>query len=67
MTKKITGKTKFSELMKDPEAVETLMNKGMHCFGCPFAQVETLEQGAKSHGLDVDDVINELNAKKKKK
>lgn len=71
MSKKITKKTKFSEIIKYPEATELLMEKGMHCFGCPFAHEETLEQGAKSHGMDADKIVNELNQikirRKKKK
>lgn len=63
--KKYTKKTKFSELMKDEKAVEILMNKGMHCFGCAFAQFETLEQGCGGHEIDVDEVLKELNKKKK--
>ena len=58
---KVTKKTRFTELMKYPKVVEALMNKGMHCFGCPFAQMETIEQGAKSHNMDVDKLIKEIN------
>lgn len=61
MKKKYTKKTKFSELMQDEKAVEILMEKGMYCFGCPFSQFETLEQGCKAHGLKVDEVLKKLN------
>ena len=63
---KITKKTKFSEIVKDKEAAEMLMEKGMHCFGCPMAMQETLEQGAEAHGLDIEKILKELNKKKKK-
>ena len=59
---KITKKTKFTEIMKYPEVVEALMKKGMHCFGCPFAQMETIERGAKSHGMDVEKLLKEINS-----
>jgi len=36
----------------------------MHCFGCPFASMESLEDGAKAHGLDADELISELNKNK---
>ena len=65
--KKITKKSKFSEIIRDEEARDILMNKGMHCFGCPFSQMESLEQGAKAHGLDADKLIGEINKKKKRK
>ena len=61
MTKKYTKNTKFSETLKDGKAVEILLKKGMHCFGCPFSQFETLEQGCKAHGLKTEEVLKELN------
>lgn len=62
--KKITKKTKFSELLKEkPEAAELLFEKGMSCVGCPMAMQETLEQGCGAHGLDADEIVNELNKK----
>lgn len=64
---KITKKTKFSEIMKNEKAAEVLMEKGMYCFGCPMAMQETLEQGAEAHGLDADELISEINKKKKRK
>lgn len=66
MKNKINKKMSFAELMeKHPEVVETLMNKGMHCIGCPMSQMESLEDGAKAHGLDVDKLVEELNEKVK--
>lgn len=62
---KITKKTKFSEL--DEEAKEALSSRGMHCFGCPMAQFESIEQGAEAHGIDAEDLIKEINKKKKTK
>ena len=63
--KKITKKTKFSEIMRDEKAAKILMEKGMHCFGCPMAMSETLEQGAEAHGLDADALVKEINKKKR--
>ena len=67
MTKKITKKTKFSELLKYPEIVEELMRIGMHCVGCAMASQETIAQGAKAHGLNPDKLIKKLNNKLNKK
>lgn len=64
--KKITKNTKFNEIFENKEAMDVLEEKGMHCFGCPFASMENLEQGAKSHGLDADELVKEINKKKKK-
>lgn len=46
----------------DPEKVgEILMGAGMHCFGCPSAQMESLEDACAVHGIDVNDVLDKLN------
>jgi len=63
--KKITRKTKFTQVMKNKKAVEVLMSHGIYCMGCPRASTETLEQGLESHGLDVNKVLDEINGKRK--
>ena len=45
----------------DPNIVVILMRAGMHCFGCPSAQGETLEEAAMVHGLDVDLLVDQIN------
>ena len=60
--KEITKKMSFSEIIeKNPKALEILLKNEMHCIGCPMAQMETLEEGAKAHGLDPDKLVKELN------
>ena len=51
---------------KYPGSVGVMMEHGMQCIGCHVATWETLEQGAKSHGIDVTKLIKELNNKNKK-
>jgi|TARA_B100001971_G_C18128018_1_gene503189 hybrid cluster-associated redox disulfide protein len=61
-TNKITKDMSFSEIIeKNPKAVEILLKNEMHCIGCPMAQMETLEEGARSHGLDADKLAEEIN------
>jgi len=43
-------------------AATILMNNGMGCLGCPSSQSETLEQAAEIHGLELEKLLNELNA-----
>ena len=38
-----------------------LMRAGMHCLGCPSSQMESLEEAAMVHGLDVDVLVNQIN------
>lgn len=65
--KKIKKDMTFYELIENnPEAARKLAERGMFCGGCPMAMMETVEQGAMAHGVDVDELINELNFKKKK-
>ncbi len=63
----ITKDTKISEIIKEkPEAIEILFGVGLGCIGCPMAQMETIEQGCKAHGMsdeDVEEVIKKLNEK----
>ena len=44
-----------------PDKIETLMDFGMGCVGCPASQAETVEQAAMVHGLDVADLLEALN------
>jgi len=61
--KKITKDMTFVELMElDSEAGAKLAERGLFCGGCPMAQFETIENGAAARGVDVDELIKELNA-----
>ncbi|RKD30904.1 DUF1858 domain-containing protein [Thermohalobacter berrensis] len=48
-------------LKEKPEAAQVLMRHGMGCLGCPSAQMETLEEAAKVHGIDLEKLLKELN------
>lgn len=48
-------------IRKRPEAIEILMRFGMGCVGCPASQMESLEEAAMVHGLDLDNLMVELN------
>ena len=53
---------KIGELLeKAPEKADLLLEAGMHCLGCPASQAETLEEACAVHGIDVDELIKELN------
>lgn len=49
-------------LKQKPESAGVLMSFGMGCVGCPSAQMESLEQAAQVHGMDIDELIKALNA-----
>lgn len=46
----------------DQEIIRILLNYGMHCIGCPSAQAESLEEACAVHGLEVDPLVEEINA-----
>ena len=46
----------------DRETAPIMMEYGMHCMGCPFSMMETLEQGCAAHGTDVAELVDRLNA-----
>ncbi|MDD2447429.1 MAG: DUF1858 domain-containing protein [Tissierellia bacterium] len=48
-------------IRKKPEAIEILMRFGMGCVGCPSSQMESLEEAAMVHGLDLDALMTEIN------
>ena len=46
----------------DRNLASILMASGMHCIGCPASQMETLEEACEVHGIDVNEVVEKLNA-----
>ena len=43
------------------ETAPIMMEYGMHCMGCPFSMMESLEQGCAAHGTDVEELVGKLN------
>ncbi|MGM9993787.1 MAG: DUF1858 domain-containing protein [Candidatus Avigastranaerophilus sp.] len=62
----------MSEITKDmglleivqsyPETIEVFQRYGLGCLGCAAARFENLEAGAKVHGIDVEKMVEDLNA-----
>ncbi len=58
----ITRDMLIGEILKEkPQSAEVLMSFGMGCIGCPSSQMESLEQAAAVHGLNVEDILVALN------
>ncbi|MCR5688940.1 MAG: DUF1858 domain-containing protein [Clostridiales bacterium] len=49
-------------LFLDPDTAPIMTEYGMHCMGCPFSQMESLEAGCAAHGTDVGELVDRLNA-----
>ena len=73
MAKKVSEKVKvlitrdmtLGELVERfPQAAMLMAKRGMHCIGCHMAAWETVEQGARAHGMsdkDIDQMLDEMN------
>ncbi len=48
-------------IAKKPEAQAILFGFGMHCFGCPVTQFETIEEAAVVHDVDLKLLLKKLN------
>ena len=58
---KITKDTMIGELLQlTPDISPLLLGIGMHCLGCPSAQMETIAEAAMVHGIDPDDLVEEI-------
>ncbi len=60
--KKITKQMKMDEVLKKyPETAKVFEELGIHCIGCIAASFESIEQGAKAHGITPEELVKELN------
>lgn len=63
MADKINKNMTFHQVLQmSPQVAKVLGSFNLGCVGCMGAINETLEQGATAHGLDVNDILRELNA-----
>ena len=59
---RITKDTTIGEAIQyDAGIVSILMGAGMHCVGCPSSAGETLEEAAMVHGLDCDELLQDIH------
>ncbi|MDA8441022.1 MAG: DUF1858 domain-containing protein [Peptococcaceae bacterium] len=59
----ITGDMSITDVVeKYPQTVDVFLRYGMHCFGCMAARFENLEQGALAHGIDVQNLLKDINS-----
>lgn len=58
----VNKQTQIGEVLKlNPNVKDILMGFGLHCFGCPMSQMETLEEAGAVHGVDVDLMVDKIN------
>ena len=60
---KITKDMTIGEILNvNPNVVPVLLGAGMHCLGCPASQAESLEEAAMVHGIDIEDLMQAIEA-----
>lgn len=59
----VTKSNSIGEVLQmDRNTAAIFMGYGMHCLGCPHATSESIEQAGAVHGIDVDKLVDDLNA-----
>jgi hybrid cluster-associated redox disulfide protein len=59
----VTKSTKIEEVVRrSPAARDVFARHGMECYACFASSAETVEEGALMHDIDVDLLVEELNA-----
>ena len=62
MEAKITKEMSIAEgLRSNRMTAPIFMQYGMHCLSCPHATAESLEEAGAVHGIDVDELVADLN------
>lgn len=62
-TEKVTKEMSIIEIVQNhPKSLEVFAKYGMGCIGCAAARFETLEAGAKVHGVDPQIMVDEINS-----
>ena len=59
----ITKDTLIGDILTlDETTAPFFLEMGMHCLGCPASRGESLEEACMVHGVDVDALLEKLNA-----
>ena len=63
MADKVTKEMNILDIVNQfPQSVEVFMKYGLGCIGCAAARFENLEAGARVHGFDADQMVDDINA-----
>lgn len=63
MAGKVTKDMNILDIVNQyPQSVEVFVKYGLGCIGCAAARFENLEAGARVHGFNADDMVDEINA-----
>ena len=58
---KIQSNMLISELIeKDANIADVLIKHGMNCLGCPASATESLEEAARGHSANIEEIIQDI-------
>ena len=61
----ITSNMTIGDVLKsNPQLAEIFLGFGMHCISCPISLMETVEEAAMVHDVDLDFLLKKLNENK---
>jgi hybrid cluster-associated redox disulfide protein len=59
----ITGDEPIGQVLKEyPQTLRVFLSHGLMCVGCAVARFENIRDGATAHGINVEALLNDLNA-----
>lgn len=60
---RIDRNMKIEEVVRSyPETIKVFTSYGVACVGCSGASYDNVEVGARIHGIDIDQLLRDLNA-----
>ena len=61
----VTANMTIGDVLKsNPQLAEIFLGFGMHCISCPISLMETVEEAAMVHDVDLDFLLKKLNENK---
>ncbi len=45
----------------EPTTAQFFLAMGMHCLGCPSSRGESIVEACEVHGVDADDLVDQIN------
>jgi hybrid cluster-associated redox disulfide protein len=59
---KVTKDSIIGDIVRQyPSSIAVFRSHGMGCLGCPSASGESVEKAAGIHGIDVEELLEDLN------
>ena len=58
----VTKEMSIGEVLRADRGTARIFTEfGLHCLGCPHATAESLEEAGQVHGINVEELVHQLN------